>query len=96
MGGASWKRVSVKKLSARKRGLFVDKKSSVFVDSVAEEEKSVEDLYAEMDRAIESGVCPECGCVSKYFENEDEKGLQCAECGWSFSFWGVCRDLFPK
>jgi hypothetical protein len=69
----AWKHVSAKKLSARKRGVFVSK--SGFVPS------------GDAKKAYESGVCPKCGnddLVS--FTDADDSGLECEKCGWHCSF----------
>lgn len=99
VGRAKRKVKSDKKLSVRKRpveGLSARKLFIRCVSSANEKEENVEDLYAEMDVAFESGLCPECGSAVKFFENENEKGLECADCGWAFSMWGTLKDFFPK
>jgi hypothetical protein len=87
------KRVSVKKLSARKRGSFVSKKPSDFDVVMTPEEESTEDILAELDEAFEGGVCPQCGGVLESFSDKGKNGLRCLnpKCLWSVCSFGVFR-----
>ena len=83
LGRTRRKSVSVKKLSVRKRGSFVDRKPSLFVRPVVGEGEG-KDWQAVVRKAFATRLCPHCGGALDWFEDGDVSGLRCCECRWGF------------